>query len=323
MSSAGSGSGRAGPLVSVVIANYNRWPMLREAIESVLAQTLPGVELIVVDDGSTDGSPDHVESTFPGVRVIRQANAERGAAYNRGIAQAGADWIAFLDNDDVYEPWHLADFAAAQARTPEARIFACQAALWDPLTDRRRPLPSWRPETLARDALVGTVIPYQAMVVERSALLEVGGLPEDRTLMGCDDWLLLLKLARRWRVHPLPRTSVLIRQHPGRSMWDLGAISASREEATRRLVAGEGDLVGGPLDADACRLLVAGTHRLTAAHRYGAGDMAGARAALRDVRRTLSPWHGVRWTARLWAQTWMGPAMATKARRLRDRFVWR
>lgn len=141
--------------------------------------------------------------------------------------------------------------------------------------------------------------------------------------MGCDDWLLLLKLARRWPLHPLPRTSVLIREHPGRSIWDLAAISASREEATRRIVGGEGDLVGGPLDPEARRLLVAGTHRLTAAHRYGAGDMVGARSALHEVRRTLGPWQGVRWTARLWAQTWMGPRMATKARRLRDRLVWR
>ena len=320
---AGPTGGTPAPFVSVVIANYNRWPMLRQAIESVLAQSMSDLELIVVDDGSDDGSPDHVEAAFPGVRVVRQRNAERGAAYNRGIALARAPYVAFLDNDDVYAPGHLAAFRRAQALRPDGRVFAGRAAMWDPATGRRRPLPRWRPENVARHALVATVIPYQAMVVERGALLEVGGLPEDRALMGCDDWILLLRLARRWPVHPLAGTSVLIREHPGRSMWDLPAISASREEATRRILAGDRDLLGVDLDAAARRLVLAGTHRLTAAHRYAAGDMGGARASLREVRGVLGPARGATWTARLWAQTWMGPRVSVTVRRLRDRLLWR
>jgi hypothetical protein len=168
---------------------------------------------------------------------------------------------------------------------------------------------------------VRTVIPYQAMVVGRGPLLEVGGLPEDRALMGCDDWVLLLKLAHRWPVRPMPRPSVRIRIHPGRSMNDLRAISDSREEATRRILAGE--LLGFELDDEARRLLVAGTYRLTAGHRYAAGDMRGARASLRQVRQALGLRRGITWTGRLWAQSWLGPAGSVVARRARDRLVWR
>jgi len=139
--------------------------------------------------------------------------------------------------------------------------------------------------------------------------------------MGCDDWLLLLDLAHRFRVQLLPGSSVLIRIHPGRSMNDFRAISRSREVATRRILAG--DLLHLELD-DGCRtLLVAGTHQLTASHWYAAGEMRLARASMREVRRTLGLGRGLRWTARLWCQSWLGPVGVRLVGWVRDSLVWR
>ena len=94
------------PLVSVMIGAYNAAPYLGEAIESVLAQDYAPFELIVVDDGSTDGTGD-VARSFAGVQVITQENGGNGAARNTAIAAASGDLYAFLDADDRFTPGKL------------------------------------------------------------------------------------------------------------------------------------------------------------------------------------------------------------------------
>jgi glycosyltransferase involved in cell wall biosynthesis len=94
------------PLVSVMIGVFNAAPYLGEAIESVLAQDYEPIELIVVDDGSTDGSGD-VARGFPGVRVVRQDNGGNGAARNRAVEEAEGFFYAFLDADDRFTPGKL------------------------------------------------------------------------------------------------------------------------------------------------------------------------------------------------------------------------
>jgi glycosyltransferase involved in cell wall biosynthesis len=94
----------ASPTVSVIIPCYNGARFLRETLGSVLAQTHPVCEVIVVDDGSTDDSAAVAESFGPPVRVIRQANQGESVARNRGLDEAQGEWIAFLDADDVWLP---------------------------------------------------------------------------------------------------------------------------------------------------------------------------------------------------------------------------
>jgi len=99
--------------VSVIIPSYNSAEVLPAAIESVLAQTLPPDEIIVVDDGSApdadglDRTAEACATYFKHVRLIRQANGGASAARNTGIARARGDWLAFLDADDVWEPEKL------------------------------------------------------------------------------------------------------------------------------------------------------------------------------------------------------------------------
>ena len=94
------------PLVSVMIGVYNAAPYVGEAIESVLAQDYEPIELIVVDDGSTDGSGE-VARSFAEVRVVRQENAGNGAARNRAVEEAQGTLYAFLDADDRFTPGKL------------------------------------------------------------------------------------------------------------------------------------------------------------------------------------------------------------------------
>ena len=106
------------PLVSVMIGVYNGAPYLGEAIESVLAQDYAPLELIVCDDGSTDGSAE-VAQAFDGVLVVRQKNAGNGAARNRAIEEATGELYAFLDADDRFVPGKLSLQKAALDADPQ------------------------------------------------------------------------------------------------------------------------------------------------------------------------------------------------------------
>lgn len=99
--------------ISAIIPVYNGRKYLREAVESVIAQTLPPVELILVDDGSTDDSLDVIadlKAPFP-IQIIRQPNAGQSAARNHGVKVSEGDYIALLDQDDAWYPEHLKKLA--------------------------------------------------------------------------------------------------------------------------------------------------------------------------------------------------------------------
>jgi glycosyltransferase involved in cell wall biosynthesis len=93
--------------ISVVIPSFNRRGILSRALRSVLAQSVAPLEIIVVDDGSTDGTPDLLAREFPDVCLIRQQRLGASGARNAGVAHATGDWIAFLDSDDEWAPSYL------------------------------------------------------------------------------------------------------------------------------------------------------------------------------------------------------------------------
>ena len=110
---------KADPLVSVIIDNYNYARFLKQAIKSVLNQTYKNVELIVVDDGSTDDSSEVLNAYGDRITAIFQSNAGQGAAFNHGISHAQGQIICFLDADDYFHPDKLTKVVAAFQRHPE------------------------------------------------------------------------------------------------------------------------------------------------------------------------------------------------------------
>ena len=126
------------PTVSVVIPTYNRADCLQDSVFSILAQTVPAAEVIIVDDGSRDHTADVCRGFPPPVRYLRRENGGSAAARNTGMRAAAGDYIAFLDADDVWEPAKLEVQLALHAAHPEILWSATNHRT----TDRAgRPLP--------------------------------------------------------------------------------------------------------------------------------------------------------------------------------------
>ena len=134
------------PKVSVLIACYNAERWLDETLASVLAQTWPHLEVIVVNDGSRDGSRQRLAAyEARGVRVIEQDNAGQGAALNRALAEASGDYIQFLDADDLLAPDKIARQLERLRTAPGAVAIAAWARFTnDPAEARFQPAATWR-----------------------------------------------------------------------------------------------------------------------------------------------------------------------------------
>lgn len=122
--------------VSVILVNLNRLELLRNALVSLLRNPRPNTEIIVVDNASTDGSPDMVTREFPSVRLVRNTtNKGFCEANNQGIAIAGGEFIALLNNDAEAEPGWLDALVRAISRSPQAGMAASKVLVWE---DSRR-----------------------------------------------------------------------------------------------------------------------------------------------------------------------------------------
>jgi len=167
---------------SIVIPLYNKAPYISGTLASVLAQTFGDYEVIVVDDGSTDGGAELVSFiTDPRVRLVRQANAGVSAARNHGIALAQGEWVAFLDADDWHHPDYLATLLWAQARCPEADTVATDylpvpdtLAMWPPRWPAMQAAPGIEVVTdLPRRWMASPTLCTSAVSVRRARLLRM------------------------------------------------------------------------------------------------------------------------------------------------------
>lgn len=107
------------PLVSILINNYNYGHFLAEAIDSALNQTYPSIEVIVVDDGSTDNSREIIESYAPKIIPILKENGGQATAFNMGFAASQGDIICFLDSDDLFEPHKIEEIVKIFTQYPD------------------------------------------------------------------------------------------------------------------------------------------------------------------------------------------------------------
>lgn len=183
------------PLVTVVIPTYNRRYCLGRAIDSVLNQDLDALELIVVDDASSDGTADWVAETYPGIRLIRvPVNRRVSASRNAGLAAARGQYIAFLDDDDWWEPSFLRRHLDLLRSRPGAVLSYCDFV--SVAEDEGSPTPRISGE-LGDDPVETFLMenPIRSLtlvVMSRGALANAGGFREDYVM--CEDRELYLRL---------------------------------------------------------------------------------------------------------------------------------
>ncbi|WP_437185834.1 glycosyltransferase family 2 protein [Planctomicrobium sp. SH668] len=171
--------------VSVVIPAYNAEKTILTTIESVLAQTVPVHEIIVVDDGSKDQTLAVIRNSIPSVRCVQQVNAGPAAARNHGVRLASGDWIAFLDADDSWLPEKI---------ERQLRSVADEVGLIHTHTvgDGGKNSKDLDFDELWKHNYIGT----STVLVRKSVFDAVGGFHEDRKLIGAEDYHLWLRIAR-------------------------------------------------------------------------------------------------------------------------------
>ncbi len=289
------------PLVSVVIPTHNRERFLREAVASVAAQTYDNWELVVVDDGSTDGTRAFLEGLADArvrpVWLARQGNA--AALRNIGVQHAKGSHVAFLDSDDLWLPEKLVEQVKDLAANPECRwsyvgricVDERGAELTRPDIRPFVPYRGWiLEEVLESQALIAT----SAVLVQRSFFESLGAF--NPVLLRCQDSDLWIRLAEASPVAVVERTLVHKRIHPAdrktsqlnvQSYMNLiydGVLARNRSPKIRRL----------------CRSARARVNIAIASRLSGAGQHAEAREALRAAFPHAG-WHPRWWAA--WLRT--------------------
>ena len=196
--------------VSVVIPTYNLARLLPEAVESVRAQSWPDVEIIVVDDGSTDDSERVLERlSREGVRCFRQENAGAAAARNRGIREARKSWVAFLDADDFWMAGKLAaQFEALEGKPSAAFSYTDERIRFEDGSESDRASKATDGPLLPQ-MLVGNILSTPTMLVRRDCFDAVGLF--DARLRTGEDWDMWMRLAAHFESVRVARPLTTVR----------------------------------------------------------------------------------------------------------------
>jgi glycosyltransferase involved in cell wall biosynthesis len=202
------------PLVSVIISCYNQARFLPEAVDSALAQTHVPCEVVVIDDGSTDETPE-LQHAYPSVKWVRQVNRGISEARNRGITESSGSYLLFLDSDDRLLPRGIELSLEQFARTPDCHVVAGRSTLID---THGRGLPTRQPPLPAEDPyatfLKWNVIWMPGAVLYRRAALEaIGGFDRDRA--PAEDYHMYLRASRLLTVRLHDGIIAEYRRHDG------------------------------------------------------------------------------------------------------------
>lgn len=213
--------------VSVVIPTHNHARYLGEAIDSALAQTHSPLEVIVVDDGSTDETEEVLARYGNRIRTLRQRNQGVSAARNAGIAAASGDYLAFLDSDDLWHPRKLERQLALFAADSSLGLVHCGVVTFGSSAETRQALEGMEgwvgQEILLLDRTI--IGPGSTLVVPRLVAEEVGAF--DTRLMVSEDWDFSYRVASRYKVGYADETLVFYRQHDGGLHLDIPLLESS------------------------------------------------------------------------------------------------
>ena len=202
--------------VSVIIPTYNYGKFISDGIESALAQTFTPIEIVVVDDGSTDETESVVKSFGDKVRYIIQQNAGVCAARNRGVVESSGEFIAFLDADDHWEPTKIEKQLAKFEEDPEIGLVHCGMREFDSTTGETIAVhldgdEGWVAKDIAlweRPVVIG---PGGSIMVRREVFDRVGRF--DERLKNGEDWEFCFRVAQKYKVGFVREPLVNYRNH--------------------------------------------------------------------------------------------------------------
>jgi len=227
------------PLISIVMPCYNAAATLAEAVGSVLAQSLGDFELLIVDDGSTDGSVQlayAMASEDTRIRVIRQRNGGPAEARNRGLAEAEGQYLAFLDADDRWVPLALAKHMRAFAENQACGVSFGRVRFYDPAMHTPGAL-STVPARLTLTDVLGEypVCTTSNLICRRAVYEQVGGFDADLTHGEDQEWVARVLATTPWEVCGVPDILVYYRTSPGGLSADLPKMRAGWQAMLTRV----------------------------------------------------------------------------------------
>ena len=180
-------------LISVIVPCYNQGNYLKETIQSALGSTYRPLEIIIINDGSTDNSLEiakELEALHAEVRVLDQINAGVTKARNVGIGAARGEYILPLDGDDLIAPDYIEKGLAVLSARPEVKVVYCQAEKFNESMRKPWKLKPFSLSQLAKDNMI-----FVSALYRKSDALEVGGYSEDMH-MGREDWEFWIKMLK-------------------------------------------------------------------------------------------------------------------------------
>lgn len=226
------------PRLSVVIPSFNHKQYVQQCVDSVLRQAYREFEVIVVDDGSTDGSLDILRAYGDAITLICQANRGTQAARNAAIAASSGELIAILDSDDFWLPHKLAAQVALFEARPELGLVYAFADTVNPAGERTSI--GWHlgaavthPAGALAQLLLGCHVPALTAVFRRTCIDDVGLF--DESLLGSGDWDLWIRIAARYPIACVEQVLACYRIHPTNTTKLLFRTKAIRTEHTQVL----------------------------------------------------------------------------------------
>jgi glycosyltransferase involved in cell wall biosynthesis len=218
------------PFFSVVVPTYNRVGRLLNTITTILKQTFTDFELLIIDDGSTDGTESIVKNKFSDnrLRVIRQINSERGAARNNGFRNASGEYVVFFDSDDIMHENHLQVLHDNIIRQNHPHFIATKFDFTDDEGHHRSSDMSSLPAGWYDYHLFLNGNSLACNVCVKKNIDGLIPFEEDRRYAIKEDWLFLISNMKTHKLFIVDDTTISMLDHPGRSMRSDNSLIISR-----------------------------------------------------------------------------------------------
>lgn len=307
------------PLVSVVIPAYNAGPFLGEALDSVFAQGYADLEVIVVDDGSTDNTREVAESYGDRIRYIRQDNAGASAARNRGIREAKGDFVAFLDADDLWVPSKLQKQLELFDQRPELGMVITDCIAFGewgeyvPPGDKRERL---MVGDICQNIFLYSGVGTPSVMVRREVFDKVGMFNENLPLAEDDN--MWIRIAADYPVELIDEVLVRVRDHANRSTKGIDRLLDAIQANVQALQKEHGH--AWERIAEVYPRKIANLKFAIGTWRLDEGDHKSARQAFREGLQSDPTMHRSRWYLLL---TYLPPGLIRTLKGLKRRIFGR